>query len=199
MQTDGDWRLTVRFCSVHQHAAVLDGLSVRAAAALAEKRVTQLVSVQRDGTWLRLYAHSYQSLARSHEAIFSALTELNEAAEERVERLDPDSGQWTQAEVPLISEIQAERISSHHSEGSWGSQPEPDRVTIQLRFSARREAIAAAQRLAEEGYDAHRHWTSVYLFAEDRDSAEALVDGLKAHVPDPEQVFYMGEGNTFFP
>lgn len=52
---------------------MLRSLSERATAALVEDRVKGLVSVYRGGAWLRLYASSYDSLARAQEAIVTTI------------------------------------------------------------------------------------------------------------------------------
>jgi hypothetical protein len=169
---DGDWRLTVRFQSDRQRAALWARLSERTAAATAENRVKELVSARREGPWLRLYASSYESLSRAQAAISSTLAEADVNAEERPERFDQRSGQWTVVDAPLVSEIEAQRITMYHGHGPWGADTEKTRVTIQLQFEHRSDALDAAQRLIATGYDAHRHWTTVYLFADDRPPLE---------------------------
>ena len=101
-------------------------------------------------------------------AISSTLSEWDLNAEERPEQFDPRSGQWTAVDAPLVSEIEAQRITIHHGLGPWGADTENTRVTIQLQFDHRSNAVDAATRLIATGYDAHRHWTTVYLFADDR-------------------------------
>jgi hypothetical protein len=197
--SDGDWRLTVRFQSDHQHIAVLAGLSERAAAATAESRIKTLVSARREGPWLRLYATSYDSLSRAQTAISGTLTQWNLNAEERPERFDHHSGQWAPADAPLVSEIEAQRITINRGHGPWGSDTEKNRVTIQLEFEHRSDALDAVKRLIGAGYDAHRTWTMVYLFADDRPAAEELVEQLPDNIGAAAEVFLAGDGpRTFF-
>jgi hypothetical protein len=194
-----DLRLTVRFHSERQRTRVLRGLSEHATAALAEDRVKGLVSVHREGPWLRLYASSYDSLARAQEAIVEAVTEMNLNAEERPERFDQDRGEWAPVDLPLLSEIEAQRIQMHRGEGQWGGAVEADRVTIHFEFDRREKAAELANHLTEQGYEAHRHWSYVFVFVDDRDAAETLLAGLDAGVRGDAQVFLMGDGpRTFF-
>lgn len=196
---DGDWRLTVRFHSDHQRAALLARLSERAAAATAESQIKELVSARREGPWLRLYASSYDSLSRAQSAISSTLSQWDLNAEERPERFDPDSGQWTAVDAPLVSEIEAQRITINHGQRPWGADTEKNRVTIQLEFPHRADAIAAAKRLTATGCDAHRHWTTVYLFADDRPAAAELVEQIPDDIRAAAEVFLAGDGpRTFF-
>jgi hypothetical protein len=52
-------RLSVLVRSDRHRASILGGLSERATAAMAENRLKGLVSVHREGAWLRIYASSY--------------------------------------------------------------------------------------------------------------------------------------------
>jgi hypothetical protein len=115
--------LTVRFWSERQQTALLGRLSERAAAAAAENRVRELVSVRREGPWLRLYASSYDSLSRAQVAILSTLSESDTTAEERPEQFDQRNGRWTAVDAPLVSEIQAQRITINHGHRSWAQTP----------------------------------------------------------------------------
>lgn len=197
---DGDWRLTVHFQSDRQRAALLARLFERTAAATAEDRVKELVSARREGPWLRLYASSYESLSRAQAAISSTLAEWDLNAEERPEQFDERSGQWTAVDAPLVSEIEAQRITiNQDGHGPWGADTEKTRVTIQLQFDHRPDAVDAAKRLIATGYDAHRHWTTVYLFADDRPTAGELVDQLPEDIRATAEVFLAGNGpRTFF-
>ncbi len=196
---DGDWRLTVHFQSDRQRAALWARLSERTAAATAENRVKELVSARREGPWLRLYASSYESLSRAQAAISSTLAEWDLNAEERPEQFDQRSGQWTAVDAPLVSEIEAQRITINHGHGPWGADTEKTRATIQLQFDHRSDAVDAAKRLIATGYDAHRHWTTVYLFADDRPTAGELVEQLPQDIRATAEVFLAGDGpRTFF-
>lgn len=142
---ESDWRLTVRFRSDRQRSKALRALSECAAAASAEDRAKTLVSVRRDGPWLRLYASSFDALGRAQQAIFSAVSELDTKAEERLERLDHDSGDWIAVNAPLLSEIQRERITIHDRAGPWGAIAEDDRVTVQLIEKVDRDLASHAE------------------------------------------------------
>ncbi len=198
MAANSELRLTVRVHSERQRMRVLHGLSERAAAAVAEGHVKDLVSVHREGPWLRLHASSLESLARAQAAIISAITEANVSAEERAEQFDHHRGEWAPVDLPLLSEIDAEQIRIHEGPGQWGAVAEPNRLTIHFELGARHEAAELADRLLSRGYDVQRHWTYVYAFVDDRDAADQLLEELGDDRPEHAHIFVMGEGRTFF-
>jgi hypothetical protein len=177
---------------------VLRSLSESATAAAAEGRVRGLVTVHREGPWLRLYATSYGSLARAQDAVLATLDESRMKVEERPERFDVDRGEWTPVELPLLPETAADRVQLNHGQRQWGAAAEPDRLTIHFECGRRDKAAELADTLTERGYETHRHWTYVYLFVEGRDEAEALIETLGKDIPGKAHMFAMGDGPGHF-
>lgn len=122
------------------------------------------------------------------------------SAEERPERFDDHSGRWSAVDAPLLSEIEAERITINRGHGPWGADAEASRLTIQLEFGHRSEAVHATEQLIAAGYDAHRTWTMVHLFVDDPAAAEELVEQLPDDIRAAAEVFLAGDGpiRTFF-
>lgn len=191
-----DWRLTIRFHE-HQHVAVLRALGEHAAAATLQSRVRDLVSVRREGSWLRVYATSYGALVSVQELVSATAQERAATAEERLERFDEGAGAWQQVDAPLVSEMQGERIH-FNATGQWGAAAERDRITVQWEFTARRDAITTTTALREAGHDAHRHWTTVFLFADNRAAAEQLAAEVDEHIHGEAARHYAGEGRAFW-
>jgi hypothetical protein len=194
---DGDWRLTVRFHE-HQRVAALRALGEHAAAATVHNRVRHLVSVRREGPWLRMYATSYAALARVQQIVSAAARELDATAEERLERFDQGDGAWQQVDAPLVSEIESEHVRFKDAAPQWGAGTEEDRVTIQWEFTKRSDAIETATALRDAGHDAHRHWATVFLFAESRTAAEELTAAVHDYIHGEACCHYAGEGRAFW-
>jgi hypothetical protein len=168
-------------------------LSECAAAASAEARTKALVSAHREGPWLRLYASSYEALARAQEAILAAASETKLHAEERPERFDHDRDVWVPVDLPKLSERDAERVQTHEGAGQWGASAGPDRLTIHFELDSRHKAAQLAERLATEGFDVHRHWTYVFVFVENRQAADALLESLDGELRREAYVSANGE------
>jgi hypothetical protein len=189
-----DWRLTVEF-ETEAHASWLFArFREHAAAALAEDRLKHGLAVLRDGAELRVYAASYEALRRAQEVICSFLELGNVKAEELAERHDRESGGWTHVELPPVPERDAEHVVEHHGAAGWGAETEPGRVQVRFELADRAAAIAFAERLHRDGYDVHRRWSYLFLFADDDAAAKKLVPQLSAQAPGDARLFYMEEG-----
>jgi hypothetical protein len=69
---------------------------------------------------------------------------------------------------------------------------------VHFELSARHAASDLQDQLVTQGYDAHRHWNYVYVFVDDRDAADQLIEQLQPELDDNAVAEVMGEGRTFF-
>jgi hypothetical protein len=195
---DLDWRLTVEFESPENAHGIFSALMTRTAAVLAADKAKEGIIVQHDTCWLRMYGASYDALRRAQAIVVSALEAEGVRAEEQAEHRDADGTGWTPVELPPLTEREAHLVSEHHGKGPWGSEAEPDRVQAHFELGSRHAAQRFAAELAADGYDVHHAGSFVFIFADDGAKARELGSALKARAPADAQLFFEGEGRTFF-
>jgi hypothetical protein len=195
---DRDWRLTVKFESERHAHSIFSALKTHAAAALAADRLKEGVVAQHEEEWLRIYAGSYDTLRRGQTIVASALEAESVQAEEEAEHRVAESEEWEPIELPPLPERDARLVGEHHGEGRWGSEADPNRVQAHFELDSRHTARSFAKELSSEGYDVHQAGSFVFIFADDGAAARKLGNALKERAPANAQLFFEGEGRTFF-
>jgi hypothetical protein len=195
---DLDWRLTVKFESnAHAHG-VFSALMTHASATLAANRLKDGFVVQHDAEWLRIYAASADALCRGQATVADVMEREGVRAEEQAERCTGEKAEWESVELPSLPERDAGLVSEHHGKGPWGSEVDPNRIQVRFELDSKHAAQAFAKELAADGYDVHHAGAFVFIFADDGAAARKLGNALKARAPANAQLFFEGEGRTFF-
>jgi hypothetical protein len=188
-----EWRLTIEVTR-DSGERFWDVLWEHAAAALVTDRLTDAAAVHREGKWVRAYAPSYDSLRHAQEVLALALEQTSTEAEESCEHFHQARGAWVPVELPPLPERATRRIKRHDGPEGWGAEAETDRVQLRFECSDHVRATEFAKALAFQGFEVHRRWTSVFLFADDRQQAEYLRLALNQQAPPDTQAFLMDEG-----
>jgi len=71
-------------------------------------------------------------------------------------------------------------------------------VQAHFELGDKHTAGVFARELEADGYDVHHGGSFVFVFADDAEGAHKLGEALKAKAPAGAQLFYVGEGRTFF-
>jgi hypothetical protein len=119
---------------------------------------------------------------------------VEEQAEHRLE----DASGWQRVDLPPLPERHASSVTEHHGKDPWGSEAEPDRIQIHFELDSKRAAQAFAKELIEKGYDTHQAGSFVFIFADDAAAAHDIGNVLRPQAPASAQLFFEGEGRTFF-
>jgi hypothetical protein len=193
-----DWRLTVEFESREQAHGIFRALRTHTAAVLAADKAKEGIVAQRDGQWLRMYGAGYDALRRAQAIVARAVEAEDVRAEEQAEHRAADGAAWSPVELPPLPERQAGFVVEHQGKGPWGSEAEPNRVQAHFELGSRHAAERFAAELIADGYDVHHAGAFVFIFADNGVAARDLGNALKARAPADAQLFFEGEGRTYF-
>jgi hypothetical protein len=195
---DLDWRLTVKFESKTRAHGVFSALMTHASATLAADRLKDGFVAQHDAEWLRIYAASADALRRGQAAVAEVIERQGIQAEEQAERRVGEKAEWASVELPQLPERDAHLVVEHHGKGPWGSNVDPNCIQIHFELDSKHAAQAFAKELAVDGYDVHQAGAFVFIFADDSAAARELGNSLQERAPANAQLFFEGEGRTFF-
>jgi hypothetical protein len=195
---DLDWRLTVKFESKTRAHGVFSALMTHASATLVANRLKDGFVAQHDAEWLRIYAASADALRRGQTTVADVIEREGLQAEVQAERRIGEKAGWESVELPPLPERDASLVIEHHGKGPWGSNLDPNRIQIHFELDSKRSAQAFAKELAADGYDVRQAGGFVFIFADDSGTARELGNALKKRAPVNAQLFFEGEGRTFF-
>ena len=157
----------------------------------ARKRLGGGVMVTRDGSRLFLYAAS-ESEARQAERTVRELVESDGlSADIAVTRWHPVAEEWQDAALPLPTTPDEERaeVAAHEAVEAEEARAEGRYDwEVVVHLPARDQAVALADRLADEGVPVRRRWRYVAAGAVTEDRAEELRDRLLEELPDDAEI-----------
>ena len=195
---DLNWRLTVKFVSTTRAHGAFFALMTHASATLAANRLQEGFVAQHDAEWLRIYAPSADALRRGQATIADVVKREGLQAEEQAEHRINEKAKWEIVELPPLPGCDTSLVVEHRGKGTWGSNVEPNCIQIHFELDSKHAAQELAKQLTADGYDVHHTGTFVFIFADDRVAARQLGNALRARAPASAQLFFEGEGRTFF-
>jgi len=157
----------------------------------ARRRLGGGVMVTRDDSRLFLYAAN-ESEARQAERTVRELVESDGlSADIAVTRWHPVAEEWQDAALPLPTTPDEERaeVAAHEAVEAEEARAEGRYDwEVVVRLPARDQAVALADRLADEGVPVRRRWRYVAAGAVTEDRAEELRDRLLEELPDDAEI-----------
>jgi hypothetical protein len=184
---DNDWRVTVRLHEGGQAGQAVGHLSAHQVEGEIHDRLGGRVVVGTDGgDDLFVYAHAQDAAAAAQQSVRDLLSGHGLDADYTVERWHPLAEEWEAADVPLPAtpaEVQAERAQLDAEETSESVTGGVALFEVRVQLPSHREAVALAERLADEGYSVVRRWRFLVVGANNEDQAAEFAARIQREAP----------------
>ena len=157
----------------------------------ARKRLGGGVMVTRDGSRLFLYAASEPEAREAERTVRELVESEGLSADIAVTRWHPVAEEWQDAALPLPATPDEERaeVAAHEAAEADEARAEGRYDwEVVVHLPARDQAVALADRLADEGVPVRRRWRYVSAGAVTEDRAQELRDRLLAELPDDAEI-----------
>ncbi len=153
----------------------------------ASERLGDRVIVTRDGSRMFLYARSDVEAREAEKVARELVAAEGLTADISLTRWHPDEDAWKDASEPM-PQTDAERAAERqrHEEAAereprsrWAYQWE-----VRIDLPSRRDTVALASRLDDEGVEVRRHWKYLLVGAASEERANELAEQIKGEAPE---------------
>ncbi len=153
----------------------------------ASKRLGDRVIVTRDGSKMFLYARSEAEAHEAEKVAGELLAAEDLTADVSVTRWHPDEDAWKDASEPM-PQTDAERAAERQRHEEAAEQEPRSRWAYQwevrIDLPTRRDTVALASRLEDEGVEVRRHWKYLLVGAASEERANELAEQIKGEAPE---------------
>jgi hypothetical protein len=182
-----DWRVTVRLHAGDQAGKAVRHVSSHTVEEEVHARLGGRVVVGTDGgNSLFLYTHAQDAAAAAQQSVSDLLASHGIGADYTVERWHPVAEEWEPADLPLPStpaQVRAEHQQLDAEETRESVSGGVALFEVRVQLESHREAVALADRLADEGYSVVRRWRFLVVGANNEDQAAEFAAAIRQEAP----------------
>jgi len=181
-----DWRLRIE---LRERRRAFELARALEAAELEHDLATgfpERVALSRDGSEVFCYASSREQAERARGLIEQIAQREGWEVESELRRWHPIAEEWEDPDAPLpasAAERRSEREELVEREREEAGESGAPDFEIRVECRTHRDALELADRLATEGIPFARRWRYLVIGASDEDSAQALVERIRAESP----------------
>ena len=181
-----EWRVEIDLDDEEHGYGLSERLRARDLDDEAQKRLGGRVMVTRDGPRVFLYAGSQDETREAERIARELVTEEDLTAEIRATRWHPVEEAWKDASIPLPRTEEEERAELERKEAAgWQEAVEEGSFDwmVKVELPSGAEAAELAERLTNEGYQAHRRWRYLTIDVVTEEQANELASSLRPVLP----------------